>query len=90
MSITIEKIIFVFIMTILINFSIFGRINETYPTSIGAGVIFLMDIVSRAELANNKSEIERKENNNVFHDRNDNFRIHNDDVSNFLETRWNQ
>ena len=44
-------------MTMLVIFWRPGGINEAYPASIGAGVIFLMGIVSRADVADIISKI---------------------------------
>lgn len=57
MSFTIVMTIFVFVMTMLVIFWRPGGINEAWPASIGAVIIFLMGIVSRADVVDIMSKI---------------------------------
>ncbi|MFD2442819.1 arsenic transporter [Bacillus sp. CGMCC 1.16607] len=57
MTIMIGMTIFVFVMTMLVIFWRPGGINEAWPASIGAGIIFLMGIVSRSDVVDIISKI---------------------------------
>lgn len=57
MSFTIGMSIFVFVMTMIVIFLRPGGLNEAWPASIGALIIFLMGIVSQADVADIISKI---------------------------------
>lgn len=57
MTFTIGMTIFVFLLTMLVIFWRPGGINEAWPASIGAGIIFLMGIVSLADVVDIISKI---------------------------------
>ena len=57
MTFAIGLTIFVFLMTMIVIFVRPGGINEAWPASIGAGVIFLTGMVSRGDVADIISKI---------------------------------